>query len=108
MAIEDALKEVVDSDLKEKNQLEEANQQGDLRVYLGSFDTLLQADEFKQFIKNRNDTLLENKNLKIYKKIDGLKDTFVVQLTNINSRKEGEKLCSKLSSRQFSCLLFNE
>ena len=31
-----------------------------------------------------------------------------VQLINIGSKEEGEKLCSLLSSRQFSCLLFNE
>ena len=33
---------------------------------------------------------------------------FRVELTNIGSEKEGKKVCSILSSRQFSCLLLNE
>ena len=108
LAIEDALNEVVNSNLKKNDLLEATNQQGAVKLYLGSFDTLLQADEFKQFIKRRNNTLLDNNNLKVFEKLEGDKKYFRVELTNIGSEEEGKKLCSILSSRQFSCLLFND
>ena len=108
LAIEDALNEVVNSNLKKNDRLEATNQRGAVKLYLGSFDTLLQADEFKQFIKRRNNTLLDNSNLKVFEKLEGDKKYFRVELTNIGSEEEGKKLCSILSSRQFSCLLFND
>ena len=94
---------------EEKNDEPEAtNQQGIVKLYLGSFDTLSQADEFRQFIKRRNDTLLNINNLKVFEQLEGETTFFRVELTNIGSEEEGKKLCSILSSRQFSCLLLNE
>ena len=79
-----------------------------MKLYLGSFDTLSQADEFRQLIKRRNDTLLNIKNLKVFEQLEAGKNLFRVELTNISSEEEGKKLCSILSSRQFSCLLLND
>ena len=107
-AIEDALKEVVNSNKEKNNEPEATNQQGIVKLYLGSFDTLSQADEFRQFIKRRNDTLLNINNLKVFEQLEGETIFFRVELTNIGSEEEGKKLCSILSSRQFSCLLFSE
>ncbi len=106
-AIEDALREVVNSN-EEKNEPEATNQQEIVKLYLGSFDTFSQADEFRQFIKRRNDTLLNINNLKVFEQLEGETTFFRVELTNIGSEEEGKKLCSILSNRQFSCLLFNE
>ncbi len=108
LAIEDALNEVVNSNLKKNDRLEATNQRGTVKLYLGSFDTLLQADEFKQLIKRRNNTLLNNNDLKVFEKLEGEKKYFRVELSNISSEEEGKELCSILSSRQFSCLLFND
>jgi hypothetical protein len=105
--IEDALREVVNSN-EEKDELEATNQQGIVKLYLGSFDTFSQADEFRQFIKRSNDTLLNINNLKVFEHLEGETIFFRVELTNVGSEGEGKKLCSILSSRQFSCLLFNE
>ena len=107
-AIEDALKEVVNGNEEKNNEPEATNQQGIVKLYLGSFDTLSQADEFRQFIKRRNDTLININNLKVFEQVEGENIFFRVELTNIGSEEEGKKLCSILSSRQFSCLLFNE
>ena len=107
LAIENALKEVVNN-VEENEQLETTNVQGLLKLYLGSFDSFSEAEEFKKFLKKRNDKLLKVKDLKIFEKLEGDKIFFRVQLINISSKEEGEKLCSILSSRQFSCLLFNE
>ena len=107
-AIEDALKEVVNSNEEKNNEPEATNQQGIVKLYLGSFDTLSQADEFRQFIKRRNDTLLNIDNLKVFEQLEGETIFFRVELTNIGSEEEGKKVCSILSSRQFSCLLLNE
>ena len=107
-AIEDALKEVVNSNEEKNNEPEATNQQGIVKLYLGSFDTLSQADEFRQFIKRRNDTLLNINNLKVFEQLEGETIFFRVELTNIGSEEEGKKVCSILSSRQFSCLLLNE
>ena len=107
LAIENALKEVVNN-VEENDQLETTNVQGMLKLYLGSFDSFPEADEFKKFLKKGNDELLKANNIKIFEKLEGDKKFFRVQLINISSKKEGEKLCSILSSRQFSCLLFNE
>ena len=107
-AIEDALKEVVNSNEEKNNEPEATNQQGIVKLYLGSFDTLSQADEFRQFIKRRNDTLLDINNLKVFEQLEGETIFFRVELTNIGSEEEGKKVCSILSSRQFSCLLLNE
>ena len=41
-------------------------------------------------------------------KLEGEKKYFRVELSNISSEEEGKELCSILSSRQFSCLLFND
>ena len=108
LAIEDALREVVNSNEEKNDEPEATNQQGIVKLYLGSFDTLLQAEEFRQFIKRRNDTLLNINNLKVFEQLEGETIFFRVELTNIGSEEEGKKLCSILSSRQFSCLLFNE
>ena len=108
LAIEDALREVVNSNEEKNDEREATNQQGSVKLYLGSFDTLSQADEFRQFIKRKNDTLLNINNLKIFEQLEGEKIFFRVELTNISSEEEGKKLCSILSRRQFSCLLFNE
>ena len=108
LAIEDALREVVNSNEEKNDERETTNQQGIVKLYLGSFDTLSQADEFRQFIKKRNDTLLNINNLKVFEQVEGENIFFRVELTNIGSEEEGKKLCSILSSRQFSCLLFNE
>ena len=108
LAIEDALREVVNSNDEKNDEPEATNRQGIVKLYLGSFDTLSQADEFRQFIKRRNDTLLNINNLKVYEQLEGETIFFRVELTNIGSEEEGKKLCSILSSRQFSCLLFNE
>ena len=107
-AIEDALKEVVNSNEEKNNEPEATNQQRIVKLYLGSFDTLSQADEFRQFIKRRNNNLLNINNLKVFEQLEGETIFFRVELTNIGSEKEGEKLCSLLSSRQFSCLLLND
>ena len=107
-AIEDALKEVVNSNEEKNKEPKATNQQGIVKLYLGSFDTLSQADEFRQFIKRRNDTLLNIDNLKVFEQLEGETIFFRVELTNIGSEEEGEKLCSILSSRQFSCLLLND
>ena len=108
LAIEDALREVVNSNEEKNDEPEATNQQGIVKLYLGSFDTLSQADEFRQFIKRRNDTLLNINNLKVFEQLEGETIFFRVELTDIGSEEEGKKLCSILSSRQFSCLLFNE
>ncbi len=107
-AIEDALREVVDSNEEKNDEPEAKNQQGMVKLYLGSFDTLSQADEFRQFIKRRNDTLLNINNLKVFEQLEGETIFFRVELTNIRSEEEGEKLCSILSTRQFSCLLLSD
>ena len=107
LAIEDALREVVNSNEEKNDEPEATNQQGIVKLYLGSFDTLSQADEFRQFIKRRNDTLLDINNLKVFEQLEGETIFFRVELTDIGSEEEGKKLCSILSSRQFSCLLFN-
>ena len=108
LAIEDALREVVNSNEEKNDGPEATTQQGIVKLYLGSFDTLSQADEFRQFIKRRNDTLLNINNLKVFEQLEGETIFFRVELTDIGSEEEGKKLCSILSSRQFSCLLFNE
>ncbi len=108
LAIEDALREVVNGNEKKNDELEAKNQNEVVKLYLGSFDTMSQAVDFKRFIKKRNNSLLNNNNLKIFKKLEGEKKVFRVELTDISSEEEGKKLCSILSSRQFSCLLFNE
>ena len=108
LAIEDALNEVVNS-AQEFDQFEtKIMQEESLKLYLGSFDSFSKADAFRNIVKERNDTFLKAANLKIVENIEGDKKFFRVQLTNISSEEEGEKLCSILSSRQFSCLLFNE
>ena len=63
---------------------------------------------FTGIVEDRNDPLLKPNNLKIVENLEGDKKFFTVQLINIGSKEEGEKLCSMLSSRQFSCLLFNK
>ena len=108
LAIEDAIREVVNSNEEKNDEPEATNQQGIVKLYLGSFDTLSQADEFRQFIKRRNDTLLNINNLKVFEQLEGETIFFRVELTNIGSEEEGKRLCSILSSKQFSCLLFNE
>ena len=108
LAIEDALREVVNSNEEKNDEPEATNQQGIVKLYLGSFDTLSQADEFRQFIKRRNDTLLNINNLKVFEQLEGETTFFRVELTNIGSEEEGKKVCAILSSRQFSCLLLNE
>lgn len=107
LAIEDALKEVVNN-VEEHEQLETTNVQGLPKLYLGTFDSFSEADEFKKFLKKRNNKFLKASDLKIFEKFEGDKKLFRVQLINISSKEEGEELCSILSSRQFSCLLFNE
>ena len=107
-AIEDALKKVVNSNEGKNSEPEATNHQGIVKLYLGSFDTFSQADEFRQFIKRRNDTLLNINNLKVFEQLEGETIFFRVELTNIGSEEEGKKVCSMLSSRQFSCLLLNE
>ena len=59
-------------------------------------------------IKKRNNNLLNDNELKIFEQLEGEKKAFRVELMNISSIEEGEKLCSMLSSKQFSCLLVNE
>ena len=108
LAIEDALREVVNSNDEKNDEPEATNQQGIVKLYLGSFDTLSQANEFRQLIKRRNDTLLNINNLKVFEQLEGETIFFRVELTDIGSEEEGEKLCSILSSRQFSCLLLND
>ena len=108
IAIEEALKEVVNGNIQVKDKSVAKSQLGFLKLYLGSFDSLSQATEFKQFIKKRNNNLLNNDNLKIFEKLEGEKKSFRVELMNISSIEEGKKLCSMLSSKQFSCLLVNE
>ena len=107
LAIEDALNEVVNS-AQETDQLKIETPEDSLKLYLGSFDSFSKADKFKNVVKDRNDPLLKPNNLKIVENLEGDKKFFTVQLINIGSGEEGEKLCSILSSRQFSCLLFNE
>ena len=107
LAIENALKEVVNN-VEGNEQLETSNVNGLPKLYLGTFDSFSQADEFKKVLKKRNDKFLKANDLKIFEKLEGNKKLFRVQLINISSKEEGEKLCSILSSRQFSCLLFNE
>ena len=96
------------SNIKVKDQSVANSQPGFLKLYLGSFDSLSQASEFKQFIKKRNNNFLNKDNLKIFEQLEGEKKLFRVELMNISSIEEGKKLCSMLSSRQFSCLLVNE
>ena len=107
LAIEDALNEVVNS-AQETHQLKIETSEDSLKLYLGSFDSFSKADKFKNVVKDRYDPLLKPNNLKIIENLEGDKKFFTVQLINIASKEEGEKLCSMLSSRQFSCLLFNE
>ena len=107
-AIEDALKEVVNDNIKKDRKSETLIQQGAMKLYLGSFDTFVSATEFKKFIKKSNDTLIENSNLKIFEGLEGERKFFRVELINISSKEEGKQLCSTLSRRQFSCLLFSE
>ena len=108
LAIEDALNEVVNS-AQEIDQLETKTvQEESLKLYLGSFDSFSKADDFKNVVKERNDLSLKANNLEIVENLEGDKIFFRVQLINISSEEEGEKLCSILSSRKFSCLLFNE
>ena len=107
IAIEEALKEVVNGNIQVKDKSVAKNQLGFLKLYLGSFGSLSQAEKFKQFIK-RNNNLLNNDNLKIFEQLEGEKKSFRVELMNISSIEEGKKLCSMLSSKQFSCLLVNE
>ena len=108
IAIEEALEEVVNSKIKVKDQSVAKVHSGFLKLYLGSFDSFSQAKEFKQIIKKRNNNLLNNDNLKIFEQLEAEKEIFRVELMNISSIEEGKKLCSILSSRQFSCLLVNE
>ena len=108
LAIEDAIKKVVNNNVKENDQLEVTKSQEGLKLYLGSFDTFSQADGFKQFMKKRNDALFNANDLKIFEELEGDTKTFRVELINIMSEEEGKKLCSILSNRQFSCLLFDE
>ena len=108
VAIEEALEEVVNSKIKVKDQSVAKVHSGFLKLYLGSFDSFSQAIEFKQIIKKRNNNLLNNDNLKIFEQLEAEKEIFRVELMNISSIEEGKKLCSILSSRQFSCLLVNE
>ena len=108
LAIEDALKEVVNT-VEEKNKFKTKKvESGMLKLYLGTFNSLPEADEFKKFVEKRNDPLLKANNLKIFEILEGDKKLFKVQLININSKEEGENLCSILSERQFSCILFKE
>ena len=107
LAIEDALNEVVNS-AQETDQLKIETPEDSVKLYLGSFDSFSKADEFKNVVEDRNDSLLKPNNLKIVENLEGDKKLFTVQLINIGSKEEGQKLCSMLSSRQFSCLLFNE
>ncbi len=108
LAIEDALNEVV-KNAQELDQFEtKIVQEGSLKLYLGSFDSFSKAEAFKNIVKERSDPFLKANNLQIVEDKEGDKKFFRVQLTNISSEEEGEKLCSILSSRQFSCLLFNE
>ena len=108
LVIEEALNEVVNN-TKQTDQLEIGPvQEESLKLYLGSFDSFSKADKFKNVVKDRNDPVLKTNNLKIVENFEGDKKVFTVQLINIGSKEEGEKLCSMLSSRQFSCLLFNE
>ena len=107
-AIEDALREVVNSNEEKNDEPVATNQQGMVTLYLGSFDTLLQADEFRQLIKSKNDALFNINNLKVFEQLEGDTIFFRVELTNIGSEEEGKKLCSILSSRELSCLLLNE
>ena len=107
-AIEDALREVMNSNQEKNNELEATDQQGIAKLYLGSFDSFSQADEFRQFIKRRNDTLLNINNLKVFEQLEGETIFFRVELTNIGSEEEAKKVCSILASRQFSCLLLSE
>ena len=93
---------------QKKDQLKIETSEDSLKLYLGSFDSFSKADKFKNVVKDRNDPLLKPNNLKIVENLEGNKKFFTVQLINIGSKEEGEKLCSMLSSRQFSCLLFNE
>ncbi len=108
IAIEDALREVVNSNQEKNDEPEAITQKGTVKLYLGSFDTFSQADEFRKFIKLRNDTLLNVNNLKVFEQLEGERNFFRVELTNLRSEEEGEKVCSILSSRQFSCLLLND
>ena len=108
IAIEEALEEVVNSKIKVKDKSVARVHSGFLKLYLGSFDSFSQAKEFKQIIKKRNNNLLNNDNLKIFEQLEAEKEIFRVELMNISSIEEGKKLCSILSSRQFSCLLVNE
>ena len=108
IAIEEALKEVVNGNIQVKDKSVAKSQLGFLKLYLGSFGSLSQAENFKQFIKKSNNNLLNNDNLKIFEQLEGEKKSFRVELMNISSIEEGKKLCSMLSSKQFSCLLVNK
>jgi hypothetical protein len=107
LAIEDALNEVVNS-VQETEQIKIETPEDSLKLYLGSFDSFSKANKFKNVVKDRNDPFLKPNNLIIVENLEGDKKFFTVQLINIGTREEGEKLCSMLSSRQFSCLLFNK
>ena len=107
LAIENALNEVVTS-AQETDTLKIETPEDSVKLYLGSFDSFSKADKFKDVVKDRNDPLLKPNNFKIVENLEGDKKFFTVQLINIGSTEEGEKLCAILSSRQFSCLLFNE
>ena len=68
------------------------------------FDKALRPLKFSDFFGQESII----KNLKVFEQSEGETIFFRVEMTNIGSEEEGEKLCSILSSRQFSCLLFNE
>jgi hypothetical protein len=88
-AIEDALKKVVNSNEGKNSEPEATNHQGIVKLYLGSFDTFSQADEFRQFIKRRNDTLFNINNLKVFEQLVVESFFFRVELTNFRSKEEG-------------------
>ena len=106
LAIEDALEMVVNNVEENKHFKKKKGKEGTLKLYLGSFDSFSEADEFKKVLEKRNERLLKANNLKIFEKLEDDKKLFRVQLVNISSLEQGENLCSILSSRQFSCLLF--
>ena len=106
LAIEDALEMVVNNVEETKQFKKKTGKEGTLKLYLGTFDSFSEADEFKKVLEKRNERLLKANNLKIFEKLEDDKKLFRVQLVNISSLEQGENLCSILSSRQFSCLLF--
>lgn len=104
LAIEDAVRKVIGKGYGSENKSEKKYK---ISLYLGSFDTIAQAQQFKKIVKSKNQELLVGYFLKIHEKNDGTKTIFRLQVTNISSKIQGEKLCAILSSRQFSCLLFS-